>query len=90
MKTIPLLLFWFSIFVSAGFVVTYVISRFFKNKYIRLTPSFIVILLIIYSVFKMTSNANIGFDSIGYFLMFLFFVSVLIGTFIACFIRRKK
>lgn len=89
MREILVLLFWLMLFAGIGFIITYVFTRIFKNKWVRLIPSFLAIIFIVYSLYRML-NATEGFEDLGYFLMLLFFACSLVGTFIAYFIRRKK
>lgn len=45
MREILVLLFWLMLFAGIGFIITYVFTRIFKNKWVRLIPSFLAIIL---------------------------------------------
>lgn len=81
---------------SVSILVTYLLNVAFKKKrYIKYFPAIIMFLFMIYNFIAMNSDSSEGFQSLGRFIMGLFFltacVSSLIFSIVAdIFYKRRK
>lgn len=75
---------------SFGILISYLVSRFISNIFIRLLPSIFGLLVMFYLYLKLRFTPMDGFADLGYFMMGIMTCIVVFGNAVGVLLWRKK
>jgi hypothetical protein len=81
---------WFIVFALVAALISYIIHKIFKKKWLDYGLSVAVFVFALFNLIMAKFGKNDGFTDLAYFVSFMLFASSFIGTAITAFLLNRK